>query len=266
MVLITGASSGIGRTTAELLAGQGLRVFGTSRKPEMIRQQNFTMLPLDVCSDESVAACLNQVVEQAGHPDILINNAGYMLFGALEETTVEEAKAEFETNFFGLCRITAAVLPAMRERRAGQIINISSIAGLLGSPYHGFYSASKHAVEGYSESLRYELKPFNIAVSLVEPGWIKTPLGNNMQKVARSVPDYRPGRQSSLRVIEQKIARADEPEIVARLVLQIVRSKFPRLAYRVGREGVWLPRFHKLSARIFEEGIYRYFHLKRRIS
>jgi NAD(P)-dependent dehydrogenase (short-subunit alcohol dehydrogenase family) len=263
VVLITGASSGIGRVTAELLAWQGFRVFGTSRNPEKTAPASFPMLPLDVCSPESIPACLTGVVEQAGYPDILINNAGYMLVGALEETSPEEAKAEFETNFFGLCRVTAAVLPAMRERRFGQIINISSIAGLLGSPYHGYYSASKHAVEGYTESLRYELKPFNIAVSLVECGWIKTALGENMRQVSQALPDYSRRRSKALAVIERKISHGPEPEIVARLVARIVKSKSPRLAYRVGREGVWLPRFRKLSPQIFEAGVYRYFEFEK---
>jgi short-subunit dehydrogenase len=171
-VLVTGASSGIGRATARLLAERGFTVFGTARKPsppDEGAKSGVTMVALDVRSDESVRACVEQVVAKAGRLDVLVNNAGYSLTGAAEETSVEEAKAQLETNFFGAVRMVNAVLPGMRKAEAGKIINISSLAGSTAIPYSGFYSASKFALEGYSESLWYEVRPFGISVSLVEP-------------------------------------------------------------------------------------------------
>ena len=192
IVLITGASSGIGKAVARRLAGGEYVVFGTSRDPSGSGEiPGVKLLPLDVRSDNSVSACVQAVLDQAGGLDVLINNAGYALTGAVEEASLEEAKEQFETNFFGIARMVKAVLPVMRRRGRGRIINISSLAGLAPMPYQGFYSASKHALEGYSEALRQEVKPFNIHVSLVEPGFIRTGLG-------REQPESR-GRHRRLR-------------------------------------------------------------------
>src|SRR2546422_6503660 len=171
-VLVTGASSGIGQATAQLLAERGHRVFGTTRKPGAAQASGFTMVGLDVRSDDSVRGCVDQVLSQAGRLDVLVNNAGYTLMGAAEETSVAEAKAQFETNFFGVVRMVNAVLPGMRAAGAGKIINISSLAGNTAIPFSAFYSATKFALEGYSESLWYEVSPFGISVSLVEPGFV----------------------------------------------------------------------------------------------
>ena len=176
VVLITGASSGVGQATARLLAQQGRKVFGTSRAPTSAEPVgNLTMVALDVRSDASVAACVNAVSSQAGGADVLVNNAGYELGGALEEHSIDEAKAQFETNFFGIVRMTKAVLPLMRRQKEGQIVNISSLSGLAPIPFMGMYSASKWAVDGYTEALRMELKPLNIRVSQIEPGFLKSP-------------------------------------------------------------------------------------------
>jgi len=142
-ILVTGASSGIGQSTAQLLAERGFTVFGTARKPDAAKRAPFTMLALDVRSDESVRACMEQVIAKAGRLDVLVNNAGYAMMGAAEETSVEEAKAQFETNFFGIVRMVNAVLPGMRAAGAGKIINISSLAGNTAIPFSAFYSATK---------------------------------------------------------------------------------------------------------------------------
>src|SRR5690606_35507590 len=158
VVLITGASSGLGRATARLLAERGYRVFGTSRRPPADAPTGgVEPLALDVCADASVAACVQTVLARAGRIDALINNAGYELGGALEEATLEEAQRQFETNFFGAVRMIRAVLPAMRRQGGGRIVNVSSLAGLAPVPFLGLYSASKFALEGYSEALRHEV-------------------------------------------------------------------------------------------------------------
>src|SRR5437016_1800290 len=154
VALVTGASTGIGRAIAEQLARDGLQVFGTSRKPTGGAPRGVTMLALDICSDESVQSCVSGLLERTGRIDVVVNSAGYLLSGAVEETTIEEAKAQMETNFFGAFRVIKAVLPAMRTRKAGQIVNISSLAGIVPLPFWGLYAASKFAVEGLTETLR----------------------------------------------------------------------------------------------------------------
>jgi len=180
IVLITGASSGVGQSTARLLSKEGHGVFGTCRNPARAEAiPSVEMLALDVCSDESVVACVKAVAARAGRIDVLVNNAAYELSGAAEEISLAEAKAQFETNFFGVIRMVKAVLPIMRRQKQGQIINIGSLAGVSSIPFMGFYSASKFALEGFTEALRLEVEPFNIHVSLTEAGFLKTPMMHN---------------------------------------------------------------------------------------
>src|SRR5713226_8298312 len=169
VALVTGVSSGIGRATATLLSGRGFRVFGTMRKPGEINGplEGVELVRLDVRDEESVRSCLRTVLDQAGRIDALVNNAGYTLIGSLEETSIEEAKDVFETNFFGVLRMSQALLPIMREQGYGRIANISSVLGFLPAPYQGIYAASKHALEGYSESLDHEVRQFGIRVSVI---------------------------------------------------------------------------------------------------
>ncbi|MFN6565309.1 MAG: SDR family NAD(P)-dependent oxidoreductase [Nostoc sp. ChiSLP01] len=166
VVLVTGASSGFGQLIAQKLAAVDYCVFGTSRK-EHPPSQGVEMLRLDVTSDSSVQSCINGLVTRTKRIDVLVNNAGQIHASMIEETSLEQAKEIFETNFWGVVRVTNAVLPIMRQQRSGHIINMSSVAGLIGAPGQGFYSASKFALEGYSEALSVELDPFNIQVSLV---------------------------------------------------------------------------------------------------
>lgn len=245
-VLVTGASSGIGQATARLLAERGFTVFGTARKPASGQSQGVTMVALDVRSDESVRACVEQVVAKAGRVDALVNNAGYSLTGAAEETSVDEAKAQFETNFFGVVRMVNAVLPGMRAARSGKIINVSSLAGNTAIPYSAFYSASKFAVEGYSESLWYEVRPFGISVSLVEPGFVNTPIGEASPSAERPLPAYDATRKRMLAAFGHSLQAGIPPEQVARRVLQIIEHSHPVLRYRVGAQATWLPRLRSV--------------------
>ena len=241
-ILVTGASSGIGQVTARLLAERGFSVFGTARKPSAPKQGDVTMVALDVRSDDSVRAC----IEQVGAVDVLVNNAGYSLIGAAEETSVEEAKAQFETNFFGLVRMVNAVLPAMRAARAGKIVNISSLAGNTAIPFSGFYSATKFAVEGYSEALWYELRPFGISVSLVEPGFVNTPIGEASPGAAHPLPAYDATRTRMLHAFGKALAGGIAADEVARTVLAIVERASPALRNPVGSQARWLPQIRKI--------------------
>jgi NAD(P)-dependent dehydrogenase (short-subunit alcohol dehydrogenase family) len=259
-VLITGASSGIGQATAGLLADVGFTVFGTARKPEAATSQGFTMVPLDVRSDESVRACVDQVTRQTGRLDVLVNNAGYSLTGAAEETSLEEAKAQFETNFFGVVRMVDAVLPTMRAAGRGKIVNISSLAGNTAIPFSGFYSASKFAVEGYAEALWYELRPFGISVSLVEPGFVNTPIGEASPGAARPLPAYDATRQRMMTAFGKALAAGIPAEQVARTVLEIVQRPAPALRYRVGAQATWLPRIKSVVPwKVYAAGVRKTF-------
>ncbi len=261
VVLVTGISSGIGQSIAQLLAQRGFTVWGTSRNPTGVEKMpGVELLSLDVRSDESVKACMDAVMQRAGRLDILINNAGYLLGGAVEEASLEEAKAQFETNFWGVVRIVNAVLPIMRRQGSGQIINLSSLAGLVSVPFRGFYSASKFALEGYTEALRHEVKPFNIKVSVVEPGFIKTNLGRNRQEAASRIGDYARWRERALEAIRQYEEKAPEPILVADCVLRIIQSKSPALRYRVGKDATLFFRLRRfLPESAFEQGVRRNF-------
>lgn len=230
-ILVTGASSGIGRAIATLLAERGHSVFGTSRKPSA-GEGNIQMLQLDVTSGESVAQCIAEVVKRAGRIDGLVNNAGYGIMGAIEETPIEDAKAQFETNFFGVVRMVKAVLPVMRNQGGGWIINISSLAGRLPAPLGAFYSASKAALRNYSEALRYEVANFGIRVSIIEPGYINTNIMDGM-KIAPETKEYAPVRQRLIEQNRKAIESGADPIVVARRVLKIINSDSPRFAHVV---------------------------------
>jgi len=237
VVLITGASSGVGQSTARVLSQKGYKVFGTSRNIASAESiPDVEMLALDVRSDASVSACVTAVVNQAGRVDVLVNNAAYELAGALEEISLEEAKAQFETNFFGVVRMVTAVLPSMRRQRQGQIINVSSLSGVTSIPFMGVYSASKFAVEGYTEALRMEVKPFNIQVSLTEAGFLKTPMMDKRQTSAARVNEYDPWRQRAFTAIRNQEEKGPGPQLVAEAILKIISSKTPRLHYLVGSQ------------------------------
>lgn len=200
------------------------------------------------------------VIAQTGRLDVLVNNAGYAITGAAEETSVEEAKAQFETNFFGIVRMVNAVLPGMRAAGAGKIINISSLAGNTAIPCSGFYSATKFAVEGYSESLWYEVRPFGVSVSLVEPGFVNTPIVEASPAAARPVAAYDATRKRMLAAFGHALEGGIPPEQVARRVLQIVESKALALRYRVGAQATWLPRLRSVVPwKVYAAGVRKTF-------
>jgi len=261
-VLVTGASSGIGAAIASLLAEHGFTVFGTTRSATPASPRGFELLRLDVRSDDSVRTCLDAVVSKTGRVDVLVNNAGYALAGAAEETSVDEAKAQFDTNFFGTVRMVNAALPIMREQRAGKIVNIGSLAGLTTIPFAAFYSATKFALEAYSEALWYELEPFGITVTLLEPGFARTSLGQAAELASRRLPAYDGLRTRAVAAIERAVEHGIPPELVARTVLRVALAEAPRLRYRVGATARWAPRLrHTLPWALYAWGMRRNFGL-----
>jgi NAD(P)-dependent dehydrogenase (short-subunit alcohol dehydrogenase family) len=265
VVLITGASSGVGQSTARLLSKRGYKVFGTSRRPASAEiVPAVEMLPLDVRADDSARACVDAVASRSGRLDVLINNAGYELAGALEELSAEEARAQFETNFFGVVRMVNAVLPIMRRQNGGQIINVGSLSGLSPIPFLGCYSASKFALEGYTEALRHEVKPFNIRVSLTEAGFLKTPMMNHRQLGVNRVSAYDPWRQRALDAIRVHEENGPGAELVAETLLEIISSATPRLRYLIGQQAKSIVRLRRfLPAGMYERGVRRTFSLDR---
>lgn len=265
IVLITGVSSGIGQAIALHLTQIGYTVFGTSRKTgDKETLSGVTMVSLDVNSDTSVQLCVDTVIQKAGRIDVLINNAGYVLAGALEEVTIEQAKAQFETNLFGVMRMVKAVLPVMRRQGGGQIINMSSLAGLVPVIFWGMYTASKFAIEGYTETLRHEIKPFGINVSLVEPGFIRTSITDNATHAADTIEDYTPCRIRGLQAIYDREDHAPAPSIVARCVQRILETDAPSLRYQVGVGAGFMALGRRLlPERIAAWFIRRYFRLDR---
>lgn len=235
VALVTGASSGIGEATAQRLAAAGYKVYGTSRRGAPAGGQTFEMLPLDVTSDASVEALVKEVVRREGRIDLLVNNAGFGVApGGAEESSIDQARAIFETNFFGLIRMTRAVLPHMRQQGSGRIINMSSVLGFLPMPYGALYAATKHAVEGYSESLDHEMRTRGIRVCVIEPAYTKTPFDANFLEPDAKLDAYRDARVAVNRRVKEVMATADAPGIVAEVVLKAARAANPKLRYTAG--------------------------------
>lgn len=236
VVFITGASSGIGRACAEHLHAQGYRVYGTSRRPAEVAGLPFPLLAMDVTDGDQVCAAVGEVVEREGRLDAVVNNAGYGIAGAVEETSVEEAQAQLDANFLGVLRVCRAVLPPMREQGSGTIINVSSLAGLVGVPFQGLYSASKFAVEGLTEALRLEVAPFGIRVVLLEPGDFRTGFTARRQWTRESVEDspYATPARRAIAVMEADEQAGASPELAARTVQRIIEARSPRLRTVVG--------------------------------
>lgn len=235
IALVTGASSGIGEATAQRLAQAGYRVYGTSRRGTPSTQRNFEMLSLDVTSDESVDAAVGELIRLEGRIDLLVNNAGFGVAPAgAEESSIEQAKAIFDTNFFGIHRMTRAVVPHMRRQGQGRIINIGSVLGFLPMPYGTLYAATKHAIEGYSESLDHELRTRGIRVSVIEPAYTRTRFDANFLAPDSKLEEYREVRASLDKVLAKVMANADEPAVVAEVVLRAAKAAQPRLRYTAG--------------------------------
>jgi len=236
IALVTGASSGIGEATAERLTKAGYKVYGTSRRGAQVGKRSFEMLPLDVTSDESVSAAVGEVMRRDGRIDLLVNNAGFGVAPAgAEESSLDQARSIFETNFFGLIRMTRAIVPHMRRQGGGRIINIGSVLGFLPMPYGALYAATKHAVEGYSESLDHELRTRGIRVSIIEPAYTKTPFDTNFVEADAKLDEYSEAREGLNKRLNEVMATAEPPGVVADTVLKAANAARPKLRYAAGR-------------------------------
>lgn len=220
VVLITGVSSGIGRAAAIQLATRGCRVFGTVRSKERAQViSGVELVEMDVRDEDSVRRGIAAVIAQAGRIDVLINSAGGTLLGAMEEASIVEAQSLFDTNVFGLLRTTRAVLPHMRAQRYGRIVNVSSVLGFLPAPYMALYAASKHAVEGLSETLDHEVRQFGIRVALVEPSFTRTNLDINAPQTAAKIPEYQQQFGVVAQTIQKAVRKAPDPDGVASTIV-----------------------------------------------
>ena len=235
IALVTGASSGIGEATAERLATAGYKVYGTSRRGALAGQRSFEMLTLDVTSDESVEAVVSEVMRLDGRIDLLVNNAGFGVAPAgAEESSIDQARSIFETNFFGTIRMTRAVVPHMRRQGGGRIINIGSVLGFMPMPYMAVYAATKHAIEGYSESLDHELRTRGIRVSVIEPAYTKTPFDANFLEPDAKLDAYREVRAAVNERVKEVMAIAEAPRLVADVVLKAAMAANPKVRYPAG--------------------------------
>ena len=246
--IVTGSSSGIGLETALILARNGYFTYATMRTPEKdapiktaVEKENLPIkvIQLDVTDDESLKNAINHVTSEAGRIDVLVNNAGYGLVGALEDLSMEEIKTQFETNLFGLVRVIQAVLPTMRRQRSGRILNLSSGAGLFGYPGGSAYVSTKFAVEGLSESIAYELEPFGIKVILIEPGFIQTNFSNSMVVAKKAQDPTSPYSQMMQRIVasSNELAKnGSSADLVANVILDAATNPSPRLRYLVGKD------------------------------
>ena len=262
VALVTGTSSGFGQVTAARLSAQGFRVFGTSRAPAHNEASSVELLPLDVNSETSVQTCVQTILGSTGRIDLLVNNAGFAQGGALEENSLEDAWAQFDTNVFGVLRLLKAILPAMRQQGSGQIITVSSLLGVVAMPYLGLYTSSKFALEGMIEGLYHELRPFHIRVSLVEPTFFHTNF--DARPPATPLAAYASARQSMMRFVRQAVEQGPDPEQVARRIVQLATSGDPPLRSSVGpRASLLVALRHWLPPRLFEQVLRRVFQLER---
>lgn len=235
VAVVTGASSGIGQATAKALQQAGYRVFGTSQRTGFSAKDGIEMLTCDVTDDRSVTLMVNDVLDRAGRIDLLVNNAGVGLVGGGEESSIAQAQLLFNVNFFGVMRVTNAVLPVMRRQKKGRIINMSSLLGLIPSPYNSIYSASKHALEGYSESLDHELRTLGIRVALVEPGYTNTAFEKSKTKPDQPLSIYDSVRAQTERLMQKSVEQGDAPEVVAATALKAADDKVPSRRYPAGK-------------------------------
>lgn len=235
VAIVTGASSGIGRSTAQALAAHGFVVVGTSRRGSAEPAADGTLLlPLDVTSDTSVATLVQDVLDRFGRIDVLVNNAGIGLLGAAEESSAEQAARVLDVNVIGVVRMTNAVLPHMRERGRGRIVNVSSVLGLMPAPFMAVYSATKHALEGYSESLDHEVRELGVRVLLVEPAYTSTSFEGSALAPDRPLAAYDTQRTTAADVLAEAMRGADEASVVADVVVRAATSRRPRARSTAG--------------------------------
>lgn len=260
VALITGASSGIGKETAKLLVKSGYVVYGAARrvnKMNDLKEAGVKLLELDVTKDESMVSAVNQILESEKRIDVLVNNAGYGSYGALEDVPISEAKYQFEVNIFGLARLIQLVLPQMRQQKSGKIINISSMGGKFGEPHGAWYHATKFAVEGLSDSLRMELKQFNIDVVVIQPGAIITEWNaiarESLMKVSGKTA-YKDLVAKHVRFLESGDTKGSQPIVVAKVIVKAILSNHPKTRYAMGYAANLLLFMRKLlSDRLFDK-------------
>lgn len=236
VALVTGASSGIGEASAKKLLAAGYIVYGTSRRGAKAKEGPFPMLTLDVTDDASVEAAVHELMRREGRIDLLVNNAGFGVAPAgAEESSLQQAQSIFDTNFFGIVRMTRAVVPHMRGQGSGRIINIGSIIGVVPMPYVALYAASKHAVEGYSEALDHELRTRGIRVSVIEPAFTKTQFEANNVEPDAKLPEYELIRARLTKVVTQAMEDGDSPDLVAEVVVKAAQAATPKRRYTAGK-------------------------------
>ena len=235
VAIVTGATGGIGEAAARALHAAGYRVFGTSRRAPATRSPGLEYLVCDVTSEESVKAAVGEVLSKAGRIDLLVNNAGVGLIAGAEESSLDQAKSLFDVNLFGVIRLTQAVLPTMRRQGSGRIVNISSVMGLIPAPFMALYAASKHALEGYSESLDHEIRGSGVRVVLVEPGYTRTSFEGNVYRADQQLDAYQSARTNAEGVMRDAMKVADSPELVASAVMKASTEANPHRRYAAGR-------------------------------
>ncbi len=262
-IVITGASSGIGKTVATYLASKGHRVIGTSRNQEGLFE-NFELVKLDVTSDDSVENFTKNVFHKISTIDVLINNAGFCVSGPIESISIEETKTQIDTNYLGVVRVTQKFLPHFRARNFGYILNISSMAGLIGMPFQAHYSASKFALEGFTEALRLELSPFNIKVCNINPGDFKTNFTTN-RKISKTItPAYQTKFEQVLSIYENDEKNGSDPILIAKLIDGLIKKKNLKIRYIVGKPSQTIAISLKriFGARFFETMLKRIWKIK----
>lgn len=254
VVLITGGSSGIGKSVGEYLQAKGFKVYGTSRNPSNYPESKFPIVALDVTKPETISKCVFDVLTQESKIDILINNAGAGITGPIEEIPDAEIKRNFETNLFGPINVIKAVLPAMRRQNSGLIINVTSIAGYMGLPYRGVYSASKGALELITEAFRIEIKAFNIHMTNVAPGDFATNIAAG--RYHAPVLDNSPYKQSygdTLKMMDTHVDEGSDPQQMAEAIFKIIQAKKPKTHYKVG---AFMQKFSIVLKRILPDKVY----------
>ncbi|POS00744.1 NADP-dependent 3-hydroxy acid dehydrogenase YdfG [Flavobacterium croceum DSM 17960] len=253
-ILITGASSGFGLILATKLHESGYKVIGTSRNPTKM-QVPFKMLALDLADDSSIKTFSNELFKHISQLDVLVNNAGYYLSGLAEETTIEQGKQQLETNFWGTIKLTNELLPHFRKQRNGKIITVGSIMGLLNFPSAAYYGASKHALEGYFKSLRFELNEFNIKVSMVEPMGFKTGIISNSFEAESKINDYDNYRNKIERFSKDIFEKSPEPTPVINTIIKLIEDSNPTFSHPVGKGASLFLAIQHFAYKTFENSI-----------
>jgi short-subunit dehydrogenase len=261
VVLITGASSGMGKETAKLLNAKGYAVYAAARRVERMKdleKLGVHLVEMDVTDDSSMVLGVNSILAKEGSIDILVNNAGYGSYGAIEDVSIDEGRRQFDVNLFGLARLTQLVLPRMRQNRHGKIVNISSIGGKIYTPFGGWYHATKHAVEGFSDCLRLETKPFGIDVIIIEPGGIATEWGNiaadHLRKTSGKSAYAEAANKSADGMVKTYASnQVSKPTVVAETILKAITARRPKTRYAVGyMAGMTIAMRRFLSDRLFD--------------